>query len=118
MASEFGINLRKGITEKTRRFRRGRDGVFDLLGVVPVPFLHWDKTAQRIGLQIANIALSGDIAEFVTIAHFHHHGDDEVPLVQHHFSTPGTAAKYGIDLSELDMPRLFRLIRELIRLLI
>src|SRR3546814_3725463 len=34
IASEFGIDLRKSITEKTRRFRHGRDGVFDLLGVV------------------------------------------------------------------------------------
>src|SRR3546814_20125384 len=96
IASEFGIDLRKSITEKTRRFRHGRDGVFDLLGVVPVPFLHWDKTAQRIGLQIANIALSGDIAAFVTIATFHTIGTDEGPLVRSQFSTPGNYAKNGI----------------------
>src|SRR3546814_1384897 len=94
------MDLRKSITEKTRRVRHGRDGVFDLLGVVPVPFLHWDKTAQRIGLQIANIALYGDIAEFVTIALFHHIGDDEVPLVRRQFSNRGNDAKIGITLSE------------------
>src|SRR3546814_16972963 len=48
IASEFGIDLRKSITEKPRRFRHGRDGVFDLLGVVLVPFLHWAKSPSSI----------------------------------------------------------------------
>src|SRR3546814_20881323 len=91
-ASEFGIDLRKSITEKPRRFRHGRDGVFDLLGVVQVPFLNWDKTAQRSGLQIANIALYGDIAEFVLIALFHQIGDDAVPLVRTQFNHRGNDA--------------------------
>src|SRR3546814_10932267 len=35
IASDFGIDLSKSITEKTRSFRPGRDGVLALLGVVP-----------------------------------------------------------------------------------
>src|SRR3546814_5936791 len=112
IASEFGIDLRKSITEKTRRFRHGRDGVFDLLGVVPFPFLHWDKTAQRIGLQIANIALYGDIAEFETIALFHHIGADEVPLVRRQFSNRGNDAKIGITLREIESPQLVLVISQ------
>src|SRR3546814_13752270 len=102
--------FRSSITEKTRRFRHGRDGVFDLLGVVPVPFLHWDKTAQRIGLQIANIALYGDIAEFVTIALFHHIGDDEVPHVRRQFSNSGNDTEIGITIRALELPQLLTFI--------
>src|SRR3546814_6802981 len=70
------------------------------------------KTAQRIGLQIANIALYGDIAEFVTIALFHHIGDDEVPLVRRQFSNRGNDAKIGITLSEIELPQLLLVISQ------
>src|SRR3546814_19075797 len=77
-----------------------------------VPLLHGDKTAQRIGLQIANIALYGDIAEFVTIALLHHIDDDEVTLVRRQFSNCGNDAKIGITLGKLELPQIFLVISQ------
>src|SRR3546814_7808136 len=62
----------------------------------------------------SNIALYGDIAEFVTIAFFHHIGDDEVSLVRRQFGNRGTDAKIGITLSEIELPQLLLVISQTI----
>ena len=109
---ELRIDLGKGIAEKARCLRHALDGIFDLFGIIPLPFLHRQQRLDHFGFEVTNVAFDVYVTEFVTIAFLDHISDDEVTLVGGQFGDSRDHAEIGIAVGEVKLPQFALVIRK------
>ena len=114
IAAELGIDVSEGIAEEAGGFAQAFHCIFHKLGVVPVARLHRQQALQRLRLEVAQLALHVDVAEFIALAFLHHIGDDEVLLVAGQLRHRRNHAEVGIAVLEIEEAQLLLVIGQTI----
>ncbi len=96
----------KGVAEQAGGLAQRFDGILDALGVEPVALLDGQTRCQRLVVEIADGTVDLDVAEFVSVAFFHHIGDDEILLVAGLLGHRRYDTEIGIALGQIEFAQL------------
>ena len=110
VALEIGADVGERIAEQPGGLFELGHRILDQLGVVPVALLDRQRGRQLLVVEVADVAVDGDVAELVALTLFDHVGDDEVALVGRQFGDRAGHAEIGIALRQIELAQLLLIV--------
>src|SRR6185437_7906696 len=112
------LDIDKGIAPVAERFSERRDGLVDLVGVVPVAFRDGHQRFQILGLHVRQLIGDADLAESVALAFLDREGDEEAVARRRQLGHRRHDAEIGVSFRQVEFAQQLAIVGEAVGIVV